>query len=194
MPNVALLTASPMPLNKSVHTLVHCVSCNENMPLGAQPSPRKVSPPPVVVLKSMRGVRVQPPRETTAVEWTRPKHVPDVRARKVIVAAFGKPNYESLRVLGSTMPRGSTMTVISEEKVDIPRGHFDVKWVRGHPASASVLQKAGAASADSFLVAGIEDWDDTEADIQARAKRCRLSDLSECMPMRWWWPHALVVR
>ena len=147
-----------------------------------------------VVLKSTRDVRVQAPRETAAVEWTRPKHVPDVRARKVIVAAFGKPNYESLRVLGSTMPRGSTMTVISEEKVDIPRGHFDVKWVRGHPASASVLEKAGAASADSFLVAGIEDWDDTEADIQARAQRCQTSGLSECMPTRRWRSHALVTR
>lgn len=98
----------------------------------------------------------------------RPKRIPDVRARKVIVAAFGEPNYESLRVLGATMPRGSTMTVISERKLDIPHGHYDVKWIKGHPASASVLAKAGAASADSFLVAGTDDWDDAEADMQVR--------------------------
>jgi hypothetical protein len=114
-------------------------------------------------------VRVQPQTAETSA-WVRPSPVPDVRARHVIVAAFGQPNAETLQTLGAAMPKGGTLTVICEEKVDVPRGQYNVKCVRGHPASAAVLQKAGAASADSLLVAGIDGWDGTDADIQERAR------------------------
>ena len=128
-----------------------------------------------------------PADDAAACEWVRPKKTPDVRARNIIVAAFGAPNFETLRTLGATMPRGGTMTVVSEEKLDIPRGHYDVRWVKGHPSSAAVLTKAGMAQADALLVAGIDHWDDTEADIQARLfaplASCGVACLCNCCGM-----------
>jgi hypothetical protein len=98
--------------------------------------------------------------------WVPPAKIPEVRSSKVIVAAFDAPNPETLQVLAQSLPKGSTLTVVSEEKVMIPNGKFKGRWVKGHPESASSLLKAGLAEADSFLVAGVDGWTDTEADIQ----------------------------
>jgi hypothetical protein len=100
--------------------------------------------------------------------WTRPTSVPDVLSHNLIVAAFGELNPKTLSVLGHAMPRGGNLTVISESCVDIPKGPYKARWVKGHPASAAVLERAGAASADALLVAGVDKWSDTEADIQVR--------------------------
>jgi voltage-gated potassium channel Kch len=105
------------------------------------------------------------------VAWTPPTGIPDVRSRKVIVAAFGDPNPQTLKTLAQSLPKGSTLTVVSEDKVLIPNGKFKGRWIKGHPESAATLLKAGVAEADSVLVVGFDDWTDTEADIQVCSVR-----------------------
>lgn len=106
------------------------------------------------------------PLRTQDTVWKKPAAVPDVRSRSVVVAAFDKVPPEELAALGQAMPHGGNFTVISQEKVKLPKGNFKARWVKGHPASAAVLQKAGAPAADSLLIAGLDGWSNTEADIQ----------------------------
>ena len=91
---------------------------------------------------------------------------PDIRNHNIFVAAFGKPYPSTLHALGQAMPEQGTVTVISEQRFKMPKGKYKVNWVHGHPASAKVLESAGAATADALLVTGVGAWDDTEADIQ----------------------------
>jgi hypothetical protein len=46
------------------------------------------------------------------------------------------------------------------------------RWLEGHAASAAVLAASGAAAADSVMIAGIDNWDDEEADVQACSAPC----------------------
>lgn len=213
--------------------------------------------------------------------WERPSAVRDVRARAVVVAAFGPVGTSALRALCGAMPRGGCVTVISEARVAAPPGARDVSvpssslrerknamaspggsdydepsrksaatppaapadaefprqpdarlrgrtqtgaggagdgsggasaggggggsgnadactfcWVEGHPASAAVLAAARAAEADTVMVAGIDDWDDEEADVQARSctaqsrasAQARASALGGVRLRTWWSP------
>lgn len=102
-------------------------------------------------------------------EWVPPQRHVDVRARNVIVAAFDTPDPNTLAVLARSMPRGGKLTVVSQKQVRIPGGDFKRRWIKGHPASASAIRRAGISEADSLLIAGVGDWDDTDADMQVGA-------------------------
>eukprot|EP01025_Chloroclados_australasicus_P028936 TRINITY_DN2872_c0_g1_i1.p1 TRINITY_DN2872_c0_g1~~TRINITY_DN2872_c0_g1_i1.p1 ORF type:complete len:296 (+),score=44.91 TRINITY_DN2872_c0_g1_i1:95-889(+) len=105
--------------------------------------------------------------------WIVPKNTPDMRCKHVIVAAFGEVKQEELDRLKKAMPRGGTVTVVT----DVPQARKDrVRWVNGHPASLKVLENAGIHKADAVLIAGMDDWGDTEADIQVLSYIARLAE------------------
>ena len=196
--------------------------------------------------------------EDVPCTWQQPKRTQDVRARALVVTAFGPVATSALRALCVAIPPGGSVSVISETRVAAPPGVRDAtmppsstrgalaspsrreddarsataspgpgdatafpadganmcaidagpsrppsgsggagagssdggaggggvdadactfQWVRGHPASAAVLAAARAAEADTVMVAGIDDWDDEEADVQARPRLAAFAPL-----------------
>lgn len=80
----------------------------------------------------------------------------------------------------NTKGEASADALRAGESADSSRCAF--RWVQGHPASATMLAQAGAAGADTVMVAGIDDWDDEEADVQVCNTCCKArSHLSACI-------------
>eukprot|EP00892_Ulva_mutabilis_P008060 jgi/Ulvmu1/5626/UM023_0165.1 len=109
--------------------------------------------------------------------WLLPRTAPDARAQNIIVAAFQPPSVDTLRCLGDSMPPKGSLTIICPENVKMPAGSFRKRFIKGHPGTTALLQEAGLGSADSVLLAGMHDWEDTEADIQVLCSVAQLSDL-----------------
>ena len=98
--------------------------------------------------------------------WALPDHMPDARARNIVVAAFAAPSEDTLRCISECMPSDGSLTIICPESVDMPAGRFRKRFIRGHPGTAALLQHAGLDTADSLLLSGMHDWGKSEADIQ----------------------------
>lgn len=98
--------------------------------------------------------------------WSLSKTVPDARAHNIVLAAFATPSEDMLTCLSESMPDKGSLTIICPEPVKMPTGKFRKRFIKGHPSTAALLHDAGLDSADSVLLAGMHDWEDTEADIQ----------------------------
>lgn len=62
----------------------------------------------------------------------------------------------------------------------MPAGKFHKRFIKGHPGTATLLQRAGLDTADSLLLSGMHDWDDTEADIQVWCRVYPLGHFLSC--------------
>lgn len=98
--------------------------------------------------------------------------------RNIIVAAFDQLTHNEIESLTKTIPPDGTITVVSQTEVHVPEGEWSSKWIQGHPGSGTVLEQAGLANADTLLIAGLEKWTNTEADVQVCCCNCVSSTLS----------------
>lgn len=112
--------------------------------------------------------------------WAVTTHAPDARARNVVVAAFAAPSEDTLRCISECMPSDGSLTIICPEAVKMPAGRFRKQFIKGHPGTAALLRRAGLDTADSLLLSGMHDWEDTEADIQVWCGECPVGPLHCC--------------
>lgn len=59
----------------------------------------------------------------------------------------------------------------------------------GHPGSDKLLKKAGITHADSLMLCGMQSYDDTEADIQARSSSRATHHVP--LPPQYFLPHTI---
>lgn len=109
--------------------------------------------------------------------------MPDARAHRIVVAAFSAPSHETMRCISECMPADGSVTVICPEVVNMPEGPFHKRFIRGHPGTAALLQQAGLDNADSVLLSGMQDWADTEADIQVCIPTVLCYTGTSCAPL-----------